>query len=268
MPTAHVNGVDLYYVIDGEGPPCLIPHGGLGVDNSLYRNSLQPLAKTNQLVFWDHRGNGRSGGEPGTISIPRLADDAVALATELGFDRFNLVGHSYAGFVSQELALSNPLRVARLILTNTTPGQLGTREDPDAYAGDPPPGELNDLLSNMPATDDDYAAMFEIMAPYYFHDPANVPSHDEVIFRVEAMLQGFVALSMWSAVDRLHVITCPTLLIGGRHDIFTGWRQMHRIGDRISGSSVTVFEHSGHFPWIEEPDAWFRLVGAFLAGES
>src|SRR5215211_7415833 len=109
MPTARVNGIDLYYEIDGDDeadkPACLIPHGGLGIDHSMYRTSLQPLAATNRLVFWDHRGNGRSGGPTNTITIPRLADDAVDLATELGIDRFNLIGHSYGGFVSQELVL-------------------------------------------------------------------------------------------------------------------------------------------------------------------
>jgi proline iminopeptidase len=262
--TVVVNGIELFYVVDGDGPPCLVPHGGLGVDHTLYRHSFAPLAATNRLVFWDHRANGRSGGSADSITIPQLADDAAALGTELGFDRFNLLGHSYGGFVSQELVLRHPDRVARLVLSNTTPGQLGTGEDPDAYAGEPPPDDFVELVSVLPGSDDDYASLFAAMIPYYFHDPAKAPSLADVIFRVDAMLHGFMALSSWSSVDRLGSVGCPTLLVGGRHDLFTGWRQQFRIGDRIPGATVEVLDDSGHFPWLEEPDRYFPLVQEFL----
>ena len=60
MPKVSVNGTDLYYVVTGDGPPCLVMHGGLGMDHTYLRPWLDPLKDTLQLVYYDHRGNGRS----------------------------------------------------------------------------------------------------------------------------------------------------------------------------------------------------------------
>ena len=84
MTSVGLNGTTLHYVIDGEGPPCLVLHGGLGVDHQLYRRTLAPLAGSHTMVFYDHRGNGRSGRPPlETITMEQLADDTAALAQHL-----------------------------------------------------------------------------------------------------------------------------------------------------------------------------------------
>ena len=79
------------------------------------------------------------------------------------------------------------------------------------------------------------------------------------------MVRGFEVLSTWSSVDRLGGVSCPTLVIAGRHDVFTSWPQAHRIGRRVPGATVEVLEHSGHFPWLDEPEVFFPLVLDWLA---
>lgn len=61
MPIAKINGADLFYLTRGEGLPCLVMHGGLGLDHTYLHPWLDPLGDTLQLVYYDHRGNGRSG---------------------------------------------------------------------------------------------------------------------------------------------------------------------------------------------------------------
>ena len=61
MAVAHVNGTDLFYTEVGHGVPCLVMHGGLGVDHTQFREWLDPLGDVLHLVYYDHRGNGRSG---------------------------------------------------------------------------------------------------------------------------------------------------------------------------------------------------------------
>ena len=61
MATASINGTTLHYEADGHGPPCLVLHGGLGLDHIVYRRTLTPLTEHLRLVYVDHRGNGRSG---------------------------------------------------------------------------------------------------------------------------------------------------------------------------------------------------------------
>jgi proline iminopeptidase len=268
MPDVAVNGTTIWYERDGAGPPCLVLHGGLGVDHTIYRRSLQPLASRLELVFLDHRGNGRSGRPPvETITIEQLADDAAAVARALGFARVVVLGHSYGGFVAQELTLRHPDLVSGIVLIDTTPGQLGTGEAEDDYRGPPPPPEFLEVISRFPENDEELATGTSLLAPHYLHqrDPAILMELLEgTIYSRDALVQGFVSLASWSAVDRLASITCPTLVAAGRHDVLTSPPQVDRIADRIPTSERVIFEHSGHMPWLDEPDAFFATVGVWL----
>jgi len=158
MATASINGTTLHYEADGVGPPCLVLHGGLGVDHVVYRRTLTPLTDQLRLVFIDHRGNGRSGRPASdSITMEQLADDAVGLADQLGIERFTVLGHSYGGFIAQELALRHAARVDRLVLVTTTPGQLGATEEPTDEQGQPMPSEALEILQTPPGSDEEFA---------------------------------------------------------------------------------------------------------------
>lgn len=64
MPTVHLNGTDLFYLSVGQGTPCLVMHGGLGLDHTYLHPWLDPLGDIFQLIYYDHRGNGRSALPP------------------------------------------------------------------------------------------------------------------------------------------------------------------------------------------------------------
>lgn len=98
---AHVNGVDLFFDVEGsslmpEGPtmveqqPCFILHGGPGMDHSYFRPWLSPLTDKLQLIYVDHRGNGRSQRLPNEqYTIEHMADDLEQLRLYLGLERPN-----------------------------------------------------------------------------------------------------------------------------------------------------------------------------------
>jgi proline iminopeptidase len=268
MASASLNGTTLHYEIDGHGAPCLVLHGGLGLDHTVYRRTLGPLTDQLRLVFYDHRGNGRSGRPPGdSITMGQLADDAVALADHLEIEHLTVFGHSYGGFIAQELALRHGARVDRLILVATTPGQLAPTEGADDAQGPPMPSEALAILQKPPRTDAEFAEGMEGLLRFYLHrlSPADVaPLFDGTIYSVAAMARGFEILSSWSSVDRLATITCPTLLVVGRHDVFTSFPQSYRIARRLPDAEVVVLEDSGHFPWIDEPDAFFVATTGWL----
>ncbi len=103
MATASINGTELYYTTVGEGLPCLVMHGGLGFDHTVLHPWLDPLGDTLHLIYYDHRGNGRSGRPSReTHTHAQFAADAEALAAYLGFERVAVIGHSYGGFIALE----------------------------------------------------------------------------------------------------------------------------------------------------------------------
>src|SRR2546426_3253877 len=106
MPSAHVNGTEISHLEVGKGLPCLVMHGGLGVDHTQFREWLDPLGDVLRLVYYDHRGNGRSGRPPiETLSHDQLVADADGLRTHLGFERIAVMGHSYGGCLALLYAL-------------------------------------------------------------------------------------------------------------------------------------------------------------------
>jgi proline iminopeptidase len=272
MPAVQLDGVNLHYEVDGDpGRPALVVlHGGLGFDHHLYRRSFAPLVDDHHLVFPDLRGNGGSfPADLATVTMAQLADDVVALADHLGRDRFAVLGHSYGGFVAQELALRHGDRLDGLVLVDTTPGQLGASEtEEETEQGPPPPREVLELMASMPPTDEALAAGMAQMLPAYFHRPEriDIAGLDEgTVFRAAVMVRGFEVLGGWSSVDRLGSVVPPVLLLVGRHDLFTSWPQSYRIARHLPGDpTVVVFEESGHFPWIEEPERFFAVLRSWL----
>jgi proline iminopeptidase len=260
-----VDGVHVEVV--GDGPSVLVLHGGLGVDHTLYR-SLDELCGGLRLIYLDHRGNGRSARpDPATLTMAGWADDALEVARVVARDDPLIVfGHSYGGFIGQELAIRHPADVGALLLVCTTPGQLGVGEPP-AEPGPAVPAEFEALLSSPPESDADVAAGMAALAPAYVHrlDPEQLRGlMADTLFSASAMRRGFEVLSTWSSVDRLGSITVPTLVAAGRHDPFTAWPQADRIAARVPGAEVVVFEESSHFPWLDEPQAFITTTRQWL----
>ncbi len=154
-----------------------------------------------------------------------------------------------------------------MALVATTPGQLGTGEDPEEGRGAPLPDEAAELLAAAPVDDAALAEVLEQLMRWYLHrrDVAEVvPMFAGTVFSRDAMVRGFEMLSSWSSVDRLHHIRVETLVAVGAHDVFTSPPQARRIASRIGGSHLVELADSGHFPWIDEPDQFFSAYNDWL----
>lgn len=266
MGTLEVDGARLHLEQIGTGPPALVLHGGLGLDHTAYRG-LDPLADHLRLTYLDHRGNGRSTGDVRTATMRRWADDAAAVAAAVAGDEpVVVIGHSYGGFIAQELLLAHPGRARAAILVATTPGQLGTGEDP-APEGPPLPDGIAALFATLPETDEELAALMPRLAPAYLHraDPEALrAAMAQVVFRAAAMRRGFEELASWSSVDRLGAVEVPVLLVVGRHDPLTAWPQSERIASRLPDAELAILDHSGHLPWLDDPEAFVEAVTGWL----
>lgn len=260
------DGVRLFTEEIGDGLPIVMLHGGLGMDHTYFRPDFDQLADEWRVVYVDQRGNGRSDIPEAPITFESLAADAADLIRGLGGSAA-VIGHSMGGFIAQELALTHPEVVERLVLLSTTPGQPGAADDPDADPGPPMPGELLELMSAMPTTDEEYAAgMLDLIPFYMYGDPqALVDRVGQTILRVRAMSEGFQSLARWSSIDRLDGLTMPVLLLVGDHDLFTAHQQSERIARLVPHAQLQIIEDTGHFPWLEAPDRFFKILRGFLS---
>src|SRR5215475_7324379 len=121
MPTAHLNGIDVYFEREGSGRPLLYLNGsGATLDGSAL--FIDPFRKAADTVAADQRGLGNTEIPPGPYSMADYAADALALADHVGWPTFALVGVSFGGMVAQEVAVTAPERIERLALLCTSPG--------------------------------------------------------------------------------------------------------------------------------------------------
>jgi proline iminopeptidase len=265
LPTAYVNGIDLYYESDGDGPPLVNLHGGLGFDHQYMRRSFARLAGSLRVISFDQRCNGRSSAPVETLTMEQLADDVAGLLDHLHIEKATILGHSYGGFVAQEFALRHPARLSRLVLVDTTPGQLGVGEVEEQ--GPPMPPEMAAVMSRPPASDAEMQSQLPQILPFYLHSgspTAAAALFEGTVCRVAAMARGFEVLAGWSSVDRLHHVSAPTLALWGRHDVVCSPPQAKRIVSRIPGAELRMFEQSGHMPWIDEAGPFFDALEDWL----
>lgn len=267
MPSVSINNTDLFFVTAGEGLPCLVMHGGLGVDHTYLHPALDPLGDRLHLIYYDHRGNGRSGRPPKhTMTHAQFAADAEALAQHLGFDKVAVIGHSYGGFIALEFALHFPHRLSHLILLDTAPVFNYSDEIMENARQMGATDEMIASLQSDWSSDDEMRQGMETIQPLYFKNfvPELATSlFENTIFSVNgSAAEG--ELKEYNMVPRLGDIQTPTLILVGRYDFICPPLKAQIMHEGIANSKLAIFENSGHFPVIEEPEAFFSTVRSWI----
>ena len=183
-------------------------------------------------------------------------------------------GIPYGSFIAQEYALRHGDHLAGLILSNTAPA-LDYPEVLVANAqkyGTPEQAQLALGGLSDPAAVPDDAAFRDIwtkILPLYFHnyDAEIARSMDEATrYSVGAFAHGFACLATFNTLSRLGEITTPTLVLGSRYDWITPPLQgPERVHAALPNAKLAIFENSGHFPFIEEHDAYINTVRDWLS---
>jgi proline iminopeptidase len=103
-----------------EKPTLIVLHGGPGFDHSGLRGDFDGFADIAQVIYIDHRGNGRSvPSDPATWTLAQWGDDVRAFCGALGIEKPIVLGQSFGGMVAQSYATRHPEHPRALILSST-----------------------------------------------------------------------------------------------------------------------------------------------------
>jgi 3-oxoadipate enol-lactonase len=215
-----------------------------------------PGAGDFDLVSYDHRGLGRSVARD-PAAQPSMADfagDALALADELSWQRFALIGISFGGMVAQEIAIAAPERVERMVLACTSSGGAGGASAPLHEVLALPDREraerMISLVDTRTATDSTLRAqMAERLAPV-LGDPD------------EGLARQLEARRHHDTFERLGTVRAATLVAAGRYDALAPLENSHALAAAIPAARLEIFE-GGHGFLDQDPRAWLAIA-AFL----
>jgi pimeloyl-ACP methyl ester carboxylesterase len=115
MPYAPVNDLNLYYEVDGEGPPLILLHGAY-MTAEMMAPLTEGLAGTRQVIVPEMQAHGRTGDIDRPLTYEHMADDTAALIGRLGIEQADVVGYSMGGGAALQLAIRHPALVRRLVV--------------------------------------------------------------------------------------------------------------------------------------------------------
>jgi pimeloyl-ACP methyl ester carboxylesterase len=261
MPAAQVNGASIYYECEGAGPPLLLIHG-LGSSGDDWAFQLEDFARHFTLILPDLRGSGRSDKPPGRYSIAQFAADLWALLDTLGVESADILGFSLGGAVAQEMALLHPTRVRKLVLCNALAN----------YRTDTPRKWLEARVQVALVHLLGLRRTARLIANRLFPHEDQAPKRQRVIDVVganpkAAYMATINALIGWSALDRIHAIACPVLILAAEFD-YTPLAEKRIEAARFPHAQFIVMEGSRHGTPFDATERFNASVLEFLRSES
>lgn len=279
-----VNNTRIWFDIDGAGlvphgpvmrrkPTLVLLHGGPGFDHSSFKPAHDALTKDAQILYVDHRGNGRSAySGPAHWTLAQWADDLRALFDAFGIEKPVVLGLSFGGFVAQSYALRHPAHIGALVLSSTaakfrldrcleTFGRLhGARAQAVAEAFWTDPGDADKVRAYL-------AECF----PLYNPTPQPPDVSKRSTFNPAMLLHFFKADGEGHRFDfrsRLKELSCPTLVLAGDLDPVTPIADSDDIAAAVPNALIRYerFLGAGHGVGRDQPERYLSVLREFMAG--
>jgi pimeloyl-ACP methyl ester carboxylesterase len=272
-----IRDVSLFVDVVGRGHPLVLMHGGPSGDHWTML-PFRRLADRFTLVFYDHRGNGRStGAAVSSMTWENLTADADALRQRLDFDKWAVLGHSFGGQVALEYALRYPDSLSHLVLLDTGGDSRWSQQHAAEVVAkrgySPEKVELVRRWFNGEFTPKEWYPIFLRIGGAYFHNPSLRVMLGDVIrggwrakVRPEAQIFAFrYLLKGWTVMDRLGQITVPTLVMAGRDDFVFPLECQRELAAGIPNARLRLIERAGHNPHVEQPTEVMQAVSDFIS---
>jgi proline iminopeptidase len=268
-------GGKIYFEVigTGSGTPLLLVNGGPGFDHTYLHiaTAWDTLARSRRIIFYDQRGDGRSSPlkQGQSSNLADQIEDLEALRAHLGFDKVDLLGHSWGGYLSMAYAARHPEHIAHLLIVDSAAPKWSDTlflfsqifpEISERRAGYAFADEMGDKAAS-DASIHDYLTML-----FYSQEKrdAFVAQMSPGAYNKQVFQAVIGDVPRFDLNPELPKFKFPVIVMAGRYDINVAPLVAYRIHKAIPGSRFVVFEKSGHIPFYEEPDAFVSAVEDFL----
>jgi len=262
------NGVDYAYrdVGEGEPPLVLLQHFRGNLDN--WDPALvDDLATARRVVAFDNTGvGGSTGTTPNTVE--QMAHDAIAFITAMGLGQVDLLGFSIGSFVAQQIALTRPAIVRRLVLASSAPqGAAGMH------------GWAPEVIGAVGTPD---TSPEEYLGVFFAQSPSSRKAGQEALGRMYARTEDRDAATTWATresqydavctwgipdhalLQRLSCLQMPVFVANGDSDPMILPHYSHLLAGLIPQARVKIYPDSAHGFLFQHHAEFAADVGAFL----
>ncbi len=223
------------------------------------------LAQHYKVIIFDIEGVGSSGGTT-PDNIPGMANGVVKFINALGYTKVNLLGFSMGSFISQQIALTNPDLVNKIILTGTGPkGAEGL-------------SNLPNILATTVGLTPEQVFLTSFFAPSDSSQSAGKLSYERIQKRTdgrdapvsqESAVAGLTAVLGWAqpnpdALNELKKITKPILIAQGEKDFLVPVVNAINMSNSIPGSKLIIYPNAGHGAIYQYHDQFVQSAFEFL----
>ncbi|NBM17253.1 alpha/beta fold hydrolase [Streptomyces sp. GC420] len=271
---------ELHYTELGSGPPLLCLAGGPG-RGSAYLGDLGGLSAEYRLIVPDSRGTGGSpaASDPARYAFPAVAEDVESLREHLGLERWPVLAHDAGAATAQAYAAAHPQHLTAMVLVG--PGSRLQGELPEdareIFASRrsepwwPDAAEAVRLLS-APVSMEDVPGLLLRAAPMGYArweapQRAHARAEGEQINPVPraGFWQGVDDHARRALLERLREVECPVLVLTGELDALSGLRAGRLVAESFPKGAARTLPVTGHYPWVDDPEAFRTAVTEFLA---
>ena len=255
-----------YEVHGSQGAPIVLLNG-IMMSTASWKPFIQTMTRHNTLVLVDFFDQGQSARmtESYDHSIQVALLDAVltAVSAQLACEKFTIMGISYGGEIAIQYALAHPERIDRLVLANTC-GRTSSWLK-----------KIGDGWNEVAKIGSGYAYYLTtipvIYSTKFFEEHAAWMEGREALlkeyFARDDVRQALIRLTdssvTYDVVDRLHEITCPTLILSSSEDVLVPPTEQQLLHEKIKGSVYVTINGSGHASMYEAPEAFAALTLGF-----
>jgi 3-oxoadipate enol-lactonase len=262
MPTATVNGIDVNYELEGEGPETVVLVNGLADTLETWVLQMDALLGAGYRVLrFDNRGVGATDTPEGPYTTALFAQDTKALVEHLGLSGFHLLGVSMGGMIAQEYALAHPgdLRSLTLACTYAAPGPFCSRMF-SLWADMAP-------VMGVPAVMRD-VTLWAFTVPFFREGNEMLAEFEAEMAAMDQPVDAYLAqlssIRTHDTTDRIGQVNVPTLVLAGEEDILIPVSLSRALHESIPGSTWAT-TRGGHACLWESPEPFNDAVLRFLA---